>query len=592
MKKSSSGSHPIVGIVASAGGLEAFKKFFSAMPADSGLAFVLVPHLDPSHESMMVDLLGKLTPMLIVEAKQGMAVLPNCIYIIPPNCFLSISQGMLQLSPPPEGRGWRTSMDYFLRSLAQDQGEQAIGIVLSGTGSHGSLGIREVKHSGGMAMAQKPDTAEYDQMPIHAIGTGVIDYVLPPEQMPAALLSYLKQPYLHQEGHEKGVVEQESELLNRILAVLESQAKYDFRSYRKPMVLRRLQRRMGIAQIDNLSEYLEFLRGHPEEATALCKDLLISVTAFFRDPEAYQVLEKEVLPALIAKHKNNLPIRVWVAACASGEEAYSIAMLLIEAMDIAKSSIKIQIFASDIDLNAIEAARAGIYPASIAEDVSPERLRKFFVMLDEHHYQIHKRVREIVVFSHQNLIGDAPFSKIDLISCRNLLIYLELKMQKNVITLFHFALVAGGYLFLGPSESVGRSNDLFEPISKKWRLFRRLESVKRDVINIPFRKTTEPDQPRVSNSAFAASHRGLREITEQLVLNEYAPAAALCNESLEVLYVTGPLVGFFGVSQGRTDQGHFGDGETRLAYQAAGDLPECHPRTQDDGWERYPNQTR
>ncbi|MFZ4469649.1 MAG: chemotaxis protein CheB, partial [Pirellula sp.] len=236
------------------------------MPADSGLAFVLVPHLDPSHESMMVDLLGKLTPMLVIEAKQGMAVDPNCIYIIPPNYFLSISQGLLQLSSPPEGRGWRTSMDYFLRSLAQDQGERAIGIVLSGTGSHGSLGVREIKHSGGMVMAQKPDTAKYDQMPIHAIGTGVVDYVLPPEQMPAALLSYLKQPYLRHDGHEMGSVEQESDLLNQILAVLESQAKYDFSSYRKPMVLRRLQRRMGIAQIDNLSEYLEFLRGHPEEA--------------------------------------------------------------------------------------------------------------------------------------------------------------------------------------------------------------------------------------------------------------------------------------------------------------------------------------
>ena len=550
MKKSSSGSHPIVGIVASAGGLEAFKKFFSAMPADSGLAFVLVPHLDPSHESMMVDLLGKLTPMLVIEAKQGMAVLPNCIYIIPPNYFLSISQGMLQLSPLPEDRAWRTSMDYFLRSLAQDQGEQAIGIVLSGTGSHGSLGVREIKHSGGMVMAQKPDTAEYDQMPVYAIGTGVIDYVLPPEQMPAALLSYLKQPYLRHDSHEMGSVEQEFDLLNQILAVLQSLVKYDFRSYRKPMLHRRLQRRMGILQIDNLSQYLEFLRNHPEEATALCKDLLISVTAFFRDPEAYQVLEKEVLPTLIAKHNSNLPIRVWVAACASGEEAYSIAMLLIEAMDFAKLSIKIQIFASDIDLNAIEVARAGIYPASIAEDISPERLRKFFVMLDEHHYQIHKRVREIVVFSHQNLIGDAPFSNIDLISCRNLLIYLELKMQKDVLTLFHFALAAGGYLLLGPSESVGRSNDLFEPISKKWRLFRRLESVKRDVINIRFGKSPEPNQPSVSHSTFAPNHRGLREITEQLVLNEYAPAAALCNQSLEVLYVTGPLVDFLEFPRG------------------------------------------
>ena len=550
MKKSPLISNPIVGIVASAGGLDSFKKFFSAMPADSGLAFVLVPHLDPSHESMMVDLLGKWTPMLVIEAEQGMAVLSNCIYIIPPNQFLSISQGVLQLSPPPEGRGWRTSMDYFLRSLAQDQGELAIGIVLSGTGSHGSLGIREIKHSGGMVMAQKPDTAEYDQMPIHAISTGVIDYVLPPEQMPAALLSYLKQPYLRQDSHEMEIVEQETDLLNRILVLLQSQSKYDFCQYRKPMLLRRLQRRMGILQIDNLSQYLEFLRDHPEEATALCKDLLISVTAFFRDADAYQVLEQEVIPALIAKHKSDLPIRVWVAACASGEEAYSIAMLLIEAIDNAKSSIRIQIFASDIDRNAIEVARAGIYPASIAEDISPERLRKFFVMLDEHHYQINKRVREIVVFSLQNLIGDAPFSKIDLISCRNLLIYLELKMQKNVITLFHFALAEGGYLFLGPSETIGRSIDLFEPISKKWRLYRRLKSVKRDVINIPFGRSAEPDQPNVSYSAFAANPKGLKEITEQLILNEYAPAAALCNQSLEVLYVTGPLVDFLEFPRG------------------------------------------
>ncbi|XZE43508.1 chemotaxis protein CheB [Pirellulaceae bacterium SH467] len=546
----SSSTYPIAGLVASAGGLDAFKKFFSAMPGDSGLAFVLVPHLDPSHESMMVELLGKLTPMPVMEAKQGMAVLPNCIYIIPPNIFLSISGGLLQLNLPPAGHGWQTSIDYFLRSLADDQGERAIGIVLSGTGSHGSLGIREIKLAGGMVMAQKPETAEYDQMPLNAISTGVIDYVLPPEQMPAALLKYIQQPYLRQHSDEMALAEQASDLLNQILVILQSQAKYDFRPYRKPMVLRRIQRRMGIVQIDNLSHYLEFLKEKPEEITALYKDLLISVTAFFRDPDAYQILEKEVIPALLAQHNSSLPIRVWVAGCASGEEAYSIAMLWIEAIEIAKLSFAIQVFASDIDASAIDVARAGIYPASIAGDVSPKRLRAFFTMLDENHYQINKKLRESVVFSHQNLIGDAPFSKIDLISCRNLLIYLEPEMQKNVIALFHFALVAGGYLLLGPSETIGRSGELFETVSKKWRVFRRLESVKRDVINIPLRKSTEPYRVIASSSPSAPHRKSFKEITEQLILNEHAPAAALCNHSLEVLYVTGPLANFLEFPRG------------------------------------------
>lgn len=543
-------SHPIVGIVASAGGLDAFKKFFSAMPADCGMAFVLIPHLDPTHESMMVELLSRFTSMPVIEAKQGMAVLVNSVYIIPPNYFLSISDGQLELNSPPIHQGWQTSIDYFLRSLAKDQKERAIGIVLSGTGSHGALGVREIKLSGGMVMAQKPDTAEYDQMPLNAIGTGVIDYILPPEQMPAAIVNYIEQPYLRNAGKQMATVEESSDILTQILVMLQLKAKYDFRPYRKPMVLRRIQRRMGIVQIDNMPRYLEFLEKQPEEVTALYKDLLISVTAFFRDPEAYSVLEQEIIPKLIANHSSDLPIRVWVAGCATGEEAYSIAMLLWEGLVAANLSPRIQLFASDIDADAIEVARAGIYPASIAGDVSPERLRKFFMLVDENHYQIKKELRESIVFSHQNLIGDAPFSKLDLISCRNLLIYLEPEMQNNVLVLFHFALAAGGYLFLGPSETIGRSQDLFETISPKWRVFQRVDSAKRDLINISFRKSTEPYNVIASNSPLAIHRKSFKEVIEKLILNDYAPAAALCNHSLEVLYVTGPLVNFLEFPRG------------------------------------------
>lgn len=514
------------------------------------MAFVLVPHLDPSHESMMVELLSKSTSMPVIEAKHGMTVLVNCVYIIPPRFFLSICDGKLQLSAPPIHQGWQTSIDYFLRSLAKDQGERAIGIVLSGTGSHGTLGVREIKLSGGMVMAQEPSTAEYNQMPKSAISTGIVDYVLPPEQMPAALTNYIEQPYLHSISEEVATAEKSSEILNQILILLNSRAKYDFRPYRKPMVLRRILRRMGIVHIDTMPMYLEFLQKQPEEITSLYKDLLISVTAFFRDPDAYRILEQEIIPAVITRHKSDLPIRVWVAGCATGEEAYSIAMLFWEAMEAAKLFVKVQLFASDIDADAIEVARTGVYPASIAGDVSPDRLRKFFVMLDDQHYQINKELRELVVFSNQNLIGDAPFSKLDLISCRNLLIYLEPEMQNNVLSLFHFALVAGGYLFLGPSETTGRSSELFETISKKWRLFRRVDSGRRDLIKIPFRKSTEPYNVIVSGSPVGTHRKNFKEITEKLILNEYAPAAALCNHSLEVLYVTGPLADFLEFPRG------------------------------------------
>jgi two-component system, chemotaxis family, CheB/CheR fusion protein len=541
---------PIVGIVASAGGLDAFKKFFTAMPADSGMAFVLIPHLDPTHDSLMVELLSKLTSMLIVEAQHDLPVRANCVYIIPPRKFLGISKGLLQLSEPPKSRGWQTSIDFFLRSLAQDQGERAIGIVLSGTGSHGALGVREIKLAGGMVMAQDPASAEYPQMPQNAIDTAVIDCILPPSQMPQALLHYIELPYVKNATCDSSEMEQSTDLLNQVLTLLQSRTKYDFRPYRRPMLLRRIHRRMGLAHIDTFTTYLNLLKRKPAEVTALYKDLLISVTAFFRDPEAFQFLEREVIPVLMKRSRDDLPIRVWVAGCATGEEAYSIAILLFEAVAAANAPVQIQLFASDIDADAIEVARAGIYPASVVADVSPERLGRFFTMVDEQHYQINQQLREAVVFSQQNLIGDAPFSKLNLISCRNLLIYLEPEMQQKVISLFHFALLADGHLLLGPSETIGRSADLFETVSKKWRVYRRIGTPRRDWVSIPLKKTEEFRQLLPPHLPSSRHRKNLKELTEQLVLNDYAPATAIINRKFEVLYVTGPLVNYLEYPRG------------------------------------------
>ncbi len=559
---------PVVGIVASAGGLDAFKRFFSAMSSNSGMAFVLIPHLDPTHESLIVGLLGNLTPMPVVEAQQGMAVEINTVYIIPPNKFMAIRDGQLQLSVPPFQRGWQTSIDFFLRSLAQDQTERAIGIVLSGTGSHGALGVREIKLVGGMTMAQQPDTAEYDQMPLNAIATGQVDCILPPEQMPAALVKYIEQPYLSSAGKTISPTAESTDLLNQVLSFVQARTKYDFRSYRKAMVLRRIQRRMGLAQIDNMTSYLTLLHERPEEATALYQDLLISVTAFFRDPEAFHLLEQEIVPNLLARHADGSPIRVWVPGCATGEEAYSIAMLLLEGVaaptgeaadrsepaethgpasetsraERSTASPVLQVFASDIDIAAIEFARAGIYSASVVGDVSPERLKRFFVPVDDNHYRINKQLRESIVFSHQNVIADSPFSKLDLISCRNLLIYLEPELQQKVIAVFHFALATDGYLLLGPSESIGRTTDLFATVSKKWRLYHRIGPGAREVIGIPLNKSDEQRKSLPHHTSAGTRSKSLKDLAERLVLNEYAPAAVLISRKHEILYMTGRVI--------------------------------------------------
>ena len=531
---------PVAGIGASAGGLDAFKKFFAAMPADSGIAFVLVPHLDPAHESLMVELLARHTTMPVVEAGNDMPVEANHVYILPPNKYMTIQGGILRLTGPVERRTSQTSIDLFLRSLADDQQDRSICIILSGTGSHGTLGLKAVKAAGGMAMVQHPRTADYERMPQSAVDTGQADYVLPVEEMPEALVKYVRHAYVN--GRRR--IEESlaaADQLTHVLALLKTRSKFDFRCYRKRMLTRRIERRMGLAHIDSMSDYMSFLREHPEEVKQLLKDLFISVTSFFRDGEACEHLARDVIAPLVQRTDSDEVLRVWVPGCASGEEAYSIAILILEALSAARKSCRVQIFATDVDEDALEVARQGIYPESIAADVTAERLSRFFTRVDERTYQVAKPLRESVIFAVQNLISDAPFTKLDLVSCRNLLIYLEPDVQKKVITLFHFALSEGGFLFLGPSETIGRQIDLFEPVSKKWRIYRRIGPARPERVDFPIAAAAEArGMGRRPAEAASVLPVNFAEVTQRLLLEEFAPAAVLINRKYEIFYYFGP----------------------------------------------------
>jgi len=517
------------------------------MPANSGIAFVLVPHLDPSHESLMVDLLSRQTRMPVTEAADGALLEANHVYIIPPSKYLAVAAGRLRLTPSPGRRG-QTAIDFSLESLAADQGERAIGIILSGTGSHGSQGLRDVKHAGGMVMVQDPTSAEYDQMPRNAISTGLVDFVLRPEAMPPVLMRYVAHPYLSGDAA-GGTDSSQAAEVTSILAFLQSRLKFDFRPYRRPMIVRRIHRRMSLAHIGTLADYLAHLRSDPAEGEALCKDLLIGVTSFFRGREAFQVLETRVIPELLASIGPDRAIRVWVPACGTGEEAYSIAMLFLERFSAAGRPANLQVFATDIDDESLEVARQGVYPDAIQGDVGKRRLERFFTRVDNTHYQVTKLLRETIVFAPQNLLTDAPFSRIDLISCRNMLIYLESEVQDKVIAVFHFALNEGGYLLLGPSESVGRSADLFTSLAKKERVYRRTGPTRRELVDIPIVGGTarRPPPPAAVQAPVA---RGFADLLSDVLAGTFAPASVLMNRRYEVLALQGPVDDYLTVAPG------------------------------------------
>jgi two-component system CheB/CheR fusion protein len=534
---------PIVGIGASAGGLAAFEAFFSGMPADTdpGMAFVLVQHLAPDHKSILTELVKRYTRMEVFEVADGMAIKPNCAYIIPPNRDMALLNGTLQLLEPAAPRGHRLPIDFFFRSLAQDQRERAIGIVLSGTGSDGTQGVRAIKGEGGMAMAQNPKSTEYDGMPSSAIATGLVDYVLPAAEMSAQLIAYVAHAFGKTSLPVSPPAPKAEDALKKIFLLLRAQTGHDFSQYKQSTIVRRVERRMAVHQIERLDEYVRYLQQTPADVEALFRDLLIGVTSFFRDPQAFGALQEQAIPRLFAGKPTGASIRVWVPGCSTGEEAYSLAILLQERMEELKQSFKLHVFATDIDRHAVECARAGIYPVSIVDDISPERLARFFSQeADGSAYRIQKGIRDWVIFSEQDAIRDPPFSKLDLISCRNLLIYMGGELQKKLIPLFHYALNPGGTLFLGTSETVGEFVDLFHTVDRKSKLYQRREDVA-GAHRTGFLPLLPEDAPvtRPSGKALGEGKVPVRELTEQVLLQQCAPPAALVNEHGDIFYLHG-----------------------------------------------------
>ena len=537
---------PIVGIGASAGGLAAFEAFFSGMPAvaDPGMAFVLVQHLAPDHKSILTDLIRRYTRMQVFEVEDGMEVKPNVAYIIPPNRDMAFLNGTLQLMEPAAPRGQRLPIDFFFRSLAQDQRERAICIVLSGTGSDGTLGVRAIKGEGGMVMVQNPASTEYDGMPRSALATGLVDYELPPAEMPAQLIAYVSHAFGRPPSVGVTAIPKAENALKKVFILLRTHVGHDFSQYKPSTINRRIQRRMAVHQIDTMDRYVKFMQQNPVEVEALFRDLLIGVTSFFRDPEAFKALEDKVIPKLFAGHSVDSVVRVWVPGCSTGEEAYSIAMLLQERMELLKQGYRAQVFATDIDSQSIAAARTGLYSASIASDISPERLARFFTAeADGTTFRIHKTIRDMLVFSEQDVIKDPPFSKLNLISCRNLLIYMGMDLQKKILPLFHYALNTGGFLFLGTSETVGEFGELYSALDRKSKLYQRVEDLRGLRIEvgkfIPVQRPESEGSTSTGEKKPNTRNQHLREVTEQALLQQVDSAGALVTNRGDILYLHG-----------------------------------------------------
>lgn len=525
---------PVVGIGASAGGLAAFQAFFSALPPepDCGLAFVLIQHLASDHKSLLAELIRRHTHLDVVEITDGMVVRPNCIYIIPPNRDLTMQEGALRLLEPAGPGRPHHPIDSFFRSLARDRQERAIAIVLSGTGTDGTQGIREIKGAGGTVLAQTPESSEFDAMPRHAIGTGLVDHVLAPAEMPARLLAFASQAF-RPTGPPTGLQDD----LQQVFTLLQARTGHDFSGYKQNTVLRRLERRMAVHQIERLDEYVGHARTHPAELEALFRELLIGVTSFFRDPDAFKALEEKALPALLEERPADATLRVWVPGCSTGEEAYSLAILLQEQCLSAGRPVRAQVFATDIDRLAIEQARCGVYPAGIAADLSRQRLERYFSLEPDGQYRVNKAIRDLLIFSEQDLLKDPPFSRLDLISCRNLLIYLSADLQRRLIPLFHYALSPDGYLLLGTSESVGDHNALFATVDRKEKLYRRKPAARWTAP--PFGRINVSRAPELARPLPTAPRQPLRELTERALLQLLDPVAALVARNGDILYLHG-----------------------------------------------------
>ncbi len=526
----------VVGIGASAGGLAALEAFFQNMPSDSNLAFVVVSHLDPTHSSILPELIQKSTKMAVYPIINGVKVKANCIYVIPPNFNVAIVNGSLRLNQASTDRHSRMSIDYFFHSLAEEQREMAACIILSGMGSDGTLGLRAIKSEMGMVMVQDPDSAQSTSMPKSAINTNLVDYILDPADMPEVLVQYIDN-FSNKTVDKLPVIEGNvPAALQKIFLLLRASSGHDFSLYKQNTICRRISRRMNVHHLDNISHYVRYLQETPHEVQILFKELLIGVTNFFRDPDAFKFLEKQVLPNLLADKPNDYCIRVWIPACSSGEEAYSVAIMLRESIERLNIHLNIQVFATDIDDNAIAVARQGRFELSISDDISADRLQRFFIK-EENGYLVKKDIREMIVFASQNLIKDPPFTKLDLICCRNLLIYMDAELQKKLFPIFHYSLNPTGILFLGSSESVGSYVDLFSTLDRKWKIYQRKEtslSTTHEVMDFRLSASGQKTPPITRAKVLNAT-----QAYEQILLEEYALPSVIINEKGVILYVYG-----------------------------------------------------
>jgi len=544
-----------VAVGASAGGLEAIETLFSRMPVDTGFAFIIIQHLSPDYKSLMVELLSKKTKMPVHRAEDHMQVLANNVYLIPPKKNLSIFHGKLLLSEQDHSKGINLPIDYFFKSLAEDQGEKSICIILSGTGSDGVRGLRAIKENGGMVMVQKEDTAKFDGMPRAAIATGLVDFIIPPEEMPKQLLNFAKHPFATKIERPEASLSGE-EGLTKIFSILREKFKVDFTFYKPNTITRRIERRMAINQIDNIHDYINYLLNFQSEIAALYRELLIGVTSFFRDQEAFEALKNKWLPEMF----NSFPgkdIRFWVAGCSTGEEAYSLAIIAKELMESMELSFNIKIFATDIDKDALYFAAQGIYPESIAADVSPKYLAKYFYKREDS-YQIVRNIREMVVFAEHNLIKDPPFTNINLVSCRNLMIYLQPILQNKVLDFFNFSLVPSGLLVLGTSEYILDKSEFFEVLDQKYKIFRSKGRLKQYVETSNLLTATDTRSKNLLQQ-YAGVRRQLKSLEEERILErflntisgDYLPPALIVNEYLEVLHSFGNVQDYFKIPSGK-----------------------------------------
>ncbi len=552
----------IVAIGASAGGLEVFTQILEGLPVDTGMGFVLLQHLAPQHDSQLSEILRRSTKMPVNQAREGMRIMPNSVYIIPPNTSMTVEQGILRLEPRHRVKGKYMVIDEFFSSLAADRKEKSIAVILSGSNEDGTAGIGAIKAAGGITFAQDLTSAEFPTMPMIAIASGYVDFVLSPAEIAAELVNISKNDHdeaistaitLYEPDDQSALVFTEAAesiaALSIIFEMLQRSTGADFRYYKKGTIRRRMMRRMGLLDLKRVEDYATYLQAHPSEIEKLYNDLLINVTSFFRDPESFESLKKLVFP-IICEHKSlDLPIRIWVAGCATGEEVYSIAISLLEFLDDYPIKPAIQIFATDISEQAITTARAGVYHHNLLLDVSPERLRRFFIPADGG-YQISKLVRELCIFARQNLTSDPPFSRLDLISCRNMLIYLEPVLQKKVMPIFHYALNVNGFLMLGSSEGIGNAVDLFELVDKKNRIYKGKITTSR--MNFNFIKSRQMNElvnrePRIEKT----EETNLELLADQVILSRYAPAGVIINSDLEILQFRGQTSPYLEPSPGK-----------------------------------------